>query len=199
MPRESDEQMIDDLLERLYREGTEHDSLAATRQQMRFNITPATGRFLDLLIQECRPQRILELGTSNGYSTIWIARAATKIGSRTESVDVQLHKSEQAKRNLESAGLSDAVTLHTSEGASFLSEAESDSFDFVFLDSDRGSYVDWWPDLMRVISFGILVVDNAVSHPHEMSEFRKQIDAAESLESVVLPIGKGQLVVRKRD
>jgi predicted O-methyltransferase YrrM len=67
----------------------------------------------------------------------------------------------------------------------------------VFLDADRGEYADLWPELRRVLNNGMLVVDNATSHAGEIAPLRSLIRSTSDLESAVLPIGKGQLVVQR--
>ena len=190
--------MIDDLLERIYAAGQSNDATATDRARMMFNITPSTGRFLDILVGDAAPRRILEIGTSNGYSTIWLARAAGRVGATINTVDSNTEKHRAADRHLREAGLDGLVTLHTADAGVFLSACLPHSYDFVFLDSDRSRYVDWAPALLDVIDFGLLVVDNALSHPQEIAPFRQLIRSHADLDSVVLPIGKGQLVVRRR-
>jgi predicted O-methyltransferase YrrM len=190
--------MIDQLLEEIHRNAVANDATATQRDRMMLNITKTTGQFLDLLIRECRPQRILEIGTSNGYSTIWIARAAESYNGKVVSVDLQAWKTELAEKNLQVALLFHHVQLHSCDASEFLSNCSPDEFDFVFLDADRSHYAQWAPSLFRVLRWGTMVVDNATSHPTEMSDFRAFVDQRSELESLVLPIGKGQLVIRKR-
>ena len=189
---------IDSLLERLYTDGLSHDAGDHERWNRCLNITPETGQFLDILVREAKPARILELGTSNGYSTIWLARAAKSVGTTIDTVDMLPSKTEAARQNLAEAGLLDVVTLHTATVDEFLASFDDQSADFIFLDSDRGQYVTWWPELLRVLKFGTLVVDNASSHPEEVAELRELIRERRNLDAVVLPIGKGELVVRMR-
>ncbi len=190
--------MIDDFLERLYRDGVANDARAITRAEMMLNITPATGKFLEILVVDSKSKRVLEIGTSNGYSTIWLARAAKQNSATVVSLDHNANKIAAAQRNLESAGLSECVALHACDAGGFLSAAQTGSFDFLFLDSDRSQYEKWWPDLRRALRFGTLVADNALSHPHELTRFRDLVNSDPALESVVLPIGKGQWVVRAK-
>jgi predicted O-methyltransferase YrrM len=189
---------LDALLRRLWQEGHEFDAAERDPLRKRRNITPSTGRFLELLVQEERPRRILELGTSNGYSTLWLARAATVLGIPVDSVDHSPDKHAQARANLMAAGVLDQVQLHTTDADDFLRQSPSDHWDFIFLDSSRGSYIRWWPELQRCFSPGVLVVDNAVSHASELLPLQTLIDQQPHLERSVLTIGNGQLLVRHR-
>ena len=189
---------LDTLLRTLWQEGQTFDAAEPDPSRKRRNITPSTGRFLELLIQEERPRRILELGTSNGYSTLWLLRAATVLGIPVDSVDQSPDKHAQARANLAAAEVLDQVQLHTTDAYEFLRNSPSGCWDFIFLDSSRSSYISWWPELQRCFAPGVLVVDNAVSHATELLPLQTLIDQQSHLERSVLTIGNGQLLVRRR-
>ena len=90
------------------------------------------------------------------------------------------------------------MTLHTCDAGDFLADSPSNHYDFVFLDSARTRYLSWGKDLIRVTNFGTLVIDNAVSHGAELTGFSRYIQDDGELAACVLPIGKGQMVVRRR-
>lgn len=189
---------LDALLQKLWQEGHQFDAAEPDPSRRRRNITPSTGRFLELLIQEERPRKILELGTSNGYSTLWLLRAAAALGIPVDSVDQSPDKHAQARVNLMAAQVLDQVQLHTTDAHEFLRHSPSGCWDFIFLDSSRGSYVSWWPELQRCFTPGVLVVDNAVSHASELLPLQMLIDEQPHLERSVLTIGNGQMLVRHR-
>ncbi|MFN7878348.1 MAG: O-methyltransferase [Pirellula sp.] len=188
---------IDNFLEQLYDHGRSNDSSTSDRSAMMFNITPSTGVFLDLLVTELKPRRILELGTSNGYSTLWLARAADRIGSRVDTVDISPQKADLASDNLAKCGLQEAVSIHIGDCGEYLSRCDSDCYDLIFLDSDRTAYLKWVENLIRVIRFGLIVVDNATTHPQELFEFKKRLTGHFGLSVVTLPIGNGQMIVQR--
>ena len=189
---------VDALLNRIYEEGVENDQSTDDRSQKMFNITPDTGEFLHWLINELQPKRILELGTSNGYSTIWIGRAAEMAKASVVSVDFMPHKIASAARNINAAGLAQTISLQLQSIGKFLSTTSENAYDFVFLDSDRFSYCDWWPKIERSLQFGTLVVDNATSHPAELRPFLEMIDE-EAFRIDQFHIGKGQMIIRPSD
>jgi predicted O-methyltransferase YrrM len=188
---------VDSQLERIYADGCRNDDSTSVRSSMMLNITPSTGVFLDLLVSDAKPKRILELGTSNGYSTIWLARAACRVGAHIDSVDIAPQKTQLASCNLAECNLRDVVTLHTADGGEFLRNCDSLIYDLVFLDSDRTAYCDWVDDLVRVIRFGLLVVDNATTHPQEMLEFKRRLSHDLGFAVAVVPIGNGQMIVHE--
>lgn len=191
-------QELDTWLDKLYEEGAEHDRQASHHREMMLNITPNTGRFLALLVDGYQPNRILEIGTSNGYSTLWLARAARTVRASIDTVEFNPAKVRMAVGHFAEAGFEKTITLQMRDAGDYLASCEDNHFDFVFLDSDRSRYKDWIDDLLRVLNFGVLVIDNAISHPQELTELRERLDSESRLESVTLPIGRGQLVVTSR-
>jgi predicted O-methyltransferase YrrM len=186
------------LLQELERFGVDNDRRVSDRSEKMLNIAPETGALLALLVRATKARRVLEIGTSNGYSTIWLADAAESLGGRVTTVEGLLAKAELARRNFARAGVSALVGLDLGDAGSFLQGQASAAFDLVFLDADRKQYVAWWPDLQRVLcSGGLLVVDNAVSHAAELGSFVRAIAATPGYSSVLVPVGKGELLVLK--
>ena len=98
------------------------------------------GFFLNLLVRLQRPGRIVELGTSSGYSTIWLALAASAYGGRVDTVEYDAAKVELAKSNFHRAGLADTITIHQADAAGFLDRLEG-PVDFVFMDTEKADYL----------------------------------------------------------
>ena len=125
------------LAEELYAASREHDAAQADRLERFRNVEPDTAKLLGVLIRATGARRILELGTSNGYSTIWLADAAQATGGRVLSVDVDASRTELARGNLAAAGLGDQVQLRVEDAASALAGAPDQAWEFVFLDAER--------------------------------------------------------------
>src|SRR5919204_7060636 len=92
------------LLDELYAHGREHDARQADRLDRLRNVEPETARLLSLLIRALAPRRLLELGTSNGYSTIWLADAARSVGGSLVSVEIDATRVDRARENLAEVG-----------------------------------------------------------------------------------------------
>jgi predicted O-methyltransferase YrrM len=186
------------LLQELERFGVENDRRTTDRREKMLNITPETGALLALLVKAMRARRVLEIGTSNGYSTIYLADAVDAIGGRITTVEALPAKAEVARQNFAIAGLAASIDLQVRDAGEFLREHLPAAFDFVFLDADRTQYLAWWPDLQKVLAFGgLLVVDNAVSHAEEMDSFFKLVSRTPEYTTVLLPIGKGEFLALK--
>jgi len=191
---------LDQLLSELEQFGEENDRTIADRPRRMLNITRDTGEFLSVLVRTTLSQRVLEIGTSNGYSTLWLADAVTAIGGRVTTVELSEYKFDLAAQNFDRSGLSSAITLIKSDAGIFLADSPDESFDLIFLDSERPEYPGWWPDLRRVLGKGgLLVVDNAISHKEQMEPFIALVDADKEFTTCLVPVGNGEyLATRSR-
>jgi predicted O-methyltransferase YrrM len=187
------------LAARLYAAGRSHDAAQADRLARWRNVEPETAELLGVLVRSMGARRVLEIGTSNGYSTIWLADAAEAVGGRVLSLEVLADRTALAAEHLALAGLSGVVDLRTEDAGSALARFDEASFHFVFLDAERPAYPGYWPDLVRVLARpGLLAVDNVLSHADEVAEFRTLVEADERVMSSVVPIGAGVLLVAPR-
>lgn len=160
------------------------------------NLEPETGALLNLLVGAVGARSVLELGTSNGYSTIWLAEAAARNGGRVTSVEMDPERTAQAATNLARARLAEFVDLHVGDAATVLRDTPSNTVDMVFLDAERPEYPAYWPDLTRVLRRpGLLAIDNAISHAHELTELVAVVDADERAIRALDETGAGVLLV----
>ncbi len=189
------------LLAELAAFGDAHDSDAANRANRMLNITPDTGEFLAVLVKATRARRILEIGTSNGYSTLWLADAAASLDGHVTTVEMAPQKIAMARQNFERAGLSLRITQLEGDAGTHLEQLGDGTFDLVFLDSRRSAYLDWWPALKRLLRpGGLMVVDNATSHAGEMAAFTDAVRADGGFSTSLVPVGKGEfLAVKAQD
>jgi predicted O-methyltransferase YrrM len=180
----------------LYEAGRTHDAAQADRLARWRNVEPETAELLGVLVRAMGARRVLEIGTSNGYSTIWLGDAVAATGGRVISLEVLAERTALAGEHLAAAGLSELVDLRTVDAAEALAGFDDASFDLVFLDAERPAYVGYWPELVRVLARpGLLAVDNVLSHAGEVADFRTLVDADERVTSSVVPIGAGLLLV----
>jgi predicted O-methyltransferase YrrM len=178
--------------------GRRHDAETAAHHERLLNITPDTGAFLAVLVRACSAQRILEIGTSNGYSTLWLAAAARATGGEVTTVEHLPAKVALARATFARASDISAIHLKEADGGDALATASVGEYDFIFLDADRSRYVGWWPAIRRSLADGgLLVVDNAVSHASEVAAFVAAVTADDAFTSVLVPIGNGEFVACK--
>jgi predicted O-methyltransferase YrrM len=190
-----DEQLTE-YLEALYRRGRAHDAAKVDRLERLRNVEPDTARLLAVLVRALGARRLLELGTSNGYSTLWLADAARSVGGRVLSVDVDPARTAQAREHLARVALGEYVELRTEDAALTLSGSADASWEMIFLDAERPAYAGYWPDLIRVLTpGGLLVVDNVLSHAAEVRELRELVGKQTGVSDAVVPTGAGALLV----
>jgi predicted O-methyltransferase YrrM len=189
---------LDALKAELERFGAAHDAATSDRALRVFNITRDTGEFLGVLVRATAARRVLEIGTSNGYSTLWLAEAAASIGGSVTTVEVAEEKIVLALRNFARSGLSRSIESVHEDAASFLQRSAEGGCDLIFLDSERPLYPSWWPALRRALRIGgLLVVDNAISHREQMAPFVAIVTADPSFATCCVPVGKGEFVAVK--
>jgi predicted O-methyltransferase YrrM len=127
------------------------------------SVTPTKGKFLQLLVRIRKAQRILEIGTLGGYSTIWMGRALAP-GGTIVTLEIDPKHAEVAHRNIERAGLRGRVEIRVAPAAESLAQMKQehvDPFDLVFIDADKAStaaYYDASVELSRAGS--LIVIDN---------------------------------------
>jgi predicted O-methyltransferase YrrM len=184
----------------LYQSGREYDSQETNRLSRMRNLRPETAGLLAVLVRGAQAKRILEVGTSNGYSTLWLADAAQATGGHVESLDIDPRRSEQACDNVERAGLKGLASCRTASAAQALSEYPDDAWDLIFLDAERSEYASYWPNVRRTLApGGLLAVDNAVSHAAEMAALDRLLAEDPRLTTVLVPIGDGLIVAVEGD
>ncbi|GIO25420.1 O-methyltransferase [Ornithinibacillus bavariensis] len=189
---------IERLLNELESFGLENDINVKEDSPKMKNITKDTGQFLSLLIKSSKVKNVLEIGTSNGYSTIWIAKNFINSDAHVTTVEIDDRKIVMARANFRRANLEKYVTSHHEDAGAFLKRQANETFDFIFLDSDRSHYIDWWEDLNRVLQRNsLMIVDNANSHREEVADFIKLIQSSESHDSLIVSVGKGVFIIHK--
>jgi predicted O-methyltransferase YrrM len=189
---------LDSLLFQLEQYGEEHDRNKKTREEKLRNISREMGQFLSILVKGCNAKNILEIGTSNGYSTLWLANAVEETNGNVTTVELSSERVGEALVNFEKANLLQRIDVHNQEAGAFLDSQLDHSFDFIFLDSERTQYMWWFEHIKRMLQpKGFLVVDNATSHASELDEFIKMIEEDDTFETVLLAFQKGAFVARK--
>jgi predicted O-methyltransferase YrrM len=174
------------------RDAREREDGTAREVRLR-QVTPDVGRFLHNLVLAARPRSLIEIGTSGGYSTVWIGTAARTVGGTLTTLEIDTVKVELARQSLVDAGLDGAVTVVEGDAFGYML-TRSEPADFVFLDAEKEDYLAFLALIVPVLSpGGILVADNLISHEADLREFREAALADPRLSAVVVPVGRGEL------
>ena len=180
-------------LEHLYADGVAYDLAQPDRVLKRRSLEPDTAGLLSLIVRIADTRTVVEIGTSNAYSTIWLADAVADTGGHVVSVDTA--SSDVARTNLALAditqpGLANRVELHQEDGGAYLARLADRSVDLLFLDAERVEYPNWWPHPARVLRRGgVLAIDNVLSHADEVAPFLKLLD--KEFVGTTVAVGKG--------
>jgi predicted O-methyltransferase YrrM len=184
------------VLGELHRHGVEHDATKTDRLERLRNLEPETAQLLAVLVRATGARSVLELGTSNGYSTVWLADAVRATGGHLTTVDIDAARSAEAAANLDRAELKSHVELRVQDAYEALHESADGQWDMIFLDAERPAYRGYWPDLRRTLKpGGLLAVDNAISHAEQLTEFRALVRGNPDVTEALAPSGAGALLI----
>jgi predicted O-methyltransferase YrrM len=171
------------------------------RDEFSVSVGRASGLLMNLLIRESHSESILELGTSNGYSTIWLAEGARATGGRVVTVDVMAHKHATARASLERAGLLDVVDFHLGDACEFLASTTA-TFDFVLLDVWKESYIPCIEALVPRLQPGATIVADNMSEPEFVRvaalRYLAHLRRWPDLQTIQLAVGSGLAISRYR-
>lgn len=180
----------------LYQQLQKHDAQQTDRLLRYRSIEPESAHLLGMLIRAQQAQKILEIGTSAGYSTLWLAEAAQSTAGRVTTIELDLERSLQARAYARQLQLDAYINFLTEDALIFLQQC-SEQYDFILLDAERDAYTQYWPYLMQILKTkgGLLVVDNVLSHASDVEEFMYLVQENMQFTSVTLPVGAGLLLV----
>jgi predicted O-methyltransferase YrrM len=169
------------------------------RDEFLLAVGPATGLFINLLAKEARARTIVEIGTSYGYSTVWLAEAARKTKGKVITLELQAKKQEYAREQLAKAGLESFVEFRAGDARESLSNLDG-PIDFVLLDLWKDLYIPCFDLFYPKLSAGALVVADNMLYPESAmphaAVYRKHVRAAANIQSVLFPVGQGIEVSR---
>ncbi|MBI3942836.1 MAG: class I SAM-dependent methyltransferase [Chloroflexi bacterium] len=188
-----------EVMRRLERQDQEEREQGLPQAQRARSIRPEVGQFLHLLIRLAWARRVLEIGTSNGYSGLYLAAALADTGGKLITLERDPHKIEQAQDNWAEAGLGKPITVIAGDARESL-KTLSGPFDLVFIDAEKEDYhryLDMVYPLVR--EEGMIVADNVTSHAAELQQYVEYTQSHPGLLSVTVPIGRGEQISLKVD
>jgi predicted O-methyltransferase YrrM len=160
-------------------------------------ISAETGRFLALLALTAPDGDYIEIGTSAGYSTLWLSLAARQAGRKIKTFEVDESKIELAGETFKLAEVENEVELINGDFRTFPPQQEAVSF--CFLDSEKEDYQDFYEAIISIIvPGGILVADNVISHKDDLAPMIDRVLNDKRVDATIVPIGRGELLCRKK-
>jgi caffeoyl-CoA O-methyltransferase len=160
-------------------------------------ITPDTGRFIALWAAAAPDGAMIEIGTSAGYSALWLAQACRACGRTLTTFEILPDKAELARATFAKAGVVDVV--HLVEG-DFLDHANDFAdVSFCFLDAEKDVYEACYDVVVpKMVPGAILIADNATSHRDDLQPMIDRVLADDRVDAMVATVGKGELICRRR-
>ena len=166
------------------------------RLQRLRQIPPVTGKFLALLCASAPKGGVLEVGTSGGYSSLWLSLACKERGDHLTTFEVLEEKVNRAHDTFVAAQVSGEIQLIHGDARDVISGYTDIAF--CFLDAERDIYIDVYEKMRNnIVPGGIIAVDNVISHADELADFVSFVENDSRVDAMVVPIGKGILVCRK--
>ena len=160
-------------------------------------IPPDVGKFIAIVAAAAPAGRCIEVGTSAGYSTLWLALGCRAAGRRITTYEILDEKAELARQTFEAAGAGDVVELVHGDALDHL--PGSKDIAFCFLDAEKEIYDRCYEALVPgLVPGGFLVADNAINHEAILRPMLDRALGDERLDALIVPIGNGELVCRRR-
>ncbi len=160
------------------------------------SIPRSTGKILEQMILERKPKTILEVGSSVGYSTLWLALGAEQVGGHVYATEMNPERIALNKKHIKEAGAESIVTLHEGDARETIKNWEYGKIDFVFLDAfkkDYSEFVDMLLPLMIVD--GLIAIDNVGTHAKSLGPFLEKIRSSVHIRSEMINRDNGILLL----
>jgi len=171
----------------------------ARRDEWLIHVGPASGQLLNLLIRESGAKRIVEFGTSYGYSTVWLADAARATGGKVITLEIHPGKQAAARDTLTRAGLAEFVDFRLGDALEQLQAI--DTVDFVLLDIWKELYVPCFDHILPKLASGrFIAADNMLYPPANLPDaerYRAHVRQQREVQTILLPVGSGIELTRK--
>ncbi len=176
------------------------DDLDRNQRRGNMNVPLEDGRLLRLLAEAMNAQHVVEIGTSNGYSGIWICLALRSTGGKLTTYEIDEHRAGLARKIFERAGVGDLVTLVLGDAHEKVAELEG-PIDILFLDADKEGYIDYLEKLLPKMRPGGLVMAHNMNTRQAHKPFVDAITQNKKLETLFLHMDRAGMAVsmKKRD
>jgi len=176
-------------------DGKDRDDGTPRLQRLR-QITPDTGKFLALLATGVPEGEYLEIGTSAGYSTLWLAMACRMLHRSITTFEVLPEKAKLARETFQVARMEGSIRLVEGDARQYLSQYQNIAF--CFLDAEKEIYGECYEAVIpRMVKGGLLIADNAIDFKEPLQPMLDRALTDERVDALIVPIGKGELVCRK--
>ncbi len=160
-----------------------------------------TGILFNIILQNMKAKKILEIGMSTGYSTIWFAEALGKNDGKIITIDQDEKKIQRAKLNFKNVGLENFIEIKHGDALEVVSQIKQDhdseeSFDFVFIDADKERYIQYFDAVLPLVKKGGIIAADNILFPERFQKFTKpyveHVKKTPNIRTVTIPIDNGE-------
>ena len=185
-----------DRINALYQSFIQHDAKQSDRIKRYRNIEPDSAYYIAMMIRVQRSKQLLEIGTSTGYATLWMADAAKVTGAKLTTLEIDPSRTAQAKQYAQELAVDDCIEFWVGDAQLFLQQSQQ-QYDLILLDAERDAYLGYWPYLQKMLNpqGGVLIVDNVISHAAEVKSFIAEVKCDSRYMCNTLSLGAGLFVV----
>ena len=164
-----------------------------------WNISRLTAEFMYNFIKTSKFKSVIEVGTSNGYSGIWLGKAVKETGGHLTTIEFWEKRFSIARENFKKCGVEDYITIVQGSACDVLRDLPEDfKIDFAFVDANKKEYVDYFNLINPHLNIGgYIACDNVLSHQEKIQTFIDAINAHKNYENVVLNLPAGLSLGRK--
>ena len=167
-----------------------------SRMQRLRQIPPETGRFLVLIAASAPEGKFIEIGTSAGYSALWLSLALRERSVKLHTFEMLPEKVKLARETFRLADIEDQIELISADARQHLTDIQQIAF--CFLDAEKDVYQNCYDlAIPNLVPGGLLIADNVISHQKDLQSFVNRAYEDTRVDSVIVPIGKGLLLCRK--
>lgn len=164
-----------------------------------WNVSRQTGNFINMLIKVMGAKKVLELGTSNGYSGLWIAEALKQTGGHLTTVEFWEKRQCLAREYFEKCSFSDIATFKIGSAYDVVKNEINDEFDLVFIDANKQEYIRFFEAVHPLLKKGgIILADNITSHAEKVKPFVEAISNHPEYQVQILDLPDGLLMAYKK-
>ena len=162
------------------------EDMSKNRKYAMWNITQAEGRLLRILTAAAGAKHVVEIGTSNGYSTIWFCLALRTTGGKITTHEIDPYSIETADKNFKRAGISHLVTIVEGDAHKTVARL-TEPIDILYIDADKAGYFDYFTKLLPLVRpGGLILAHNTTDLASEMQDYLKAVTNNPELETIFL-------------
>ena len=177
------------------------EKIQVNHDERMLTISNETGEFFNILLKAMKAKKILEVGMSVGFSTLWFADTILANNGKIVTIEENRDKITRAKKNFEEAEVSAQIEIKEGKALQILhklatSESEQQQFDFVFLDADKENNIEYFDLVLPLVRVGGIIATDNILYPEEfrpeMKKFTEYIKSKPNIQTMTLDLGNGE-------